>query len=152
MWKKYNELLLPWLNWHETNQLLSIKTCYWKIWHGAHMIITFPNLPKLHFGWTTSPLSWYSIWMHLKTLWERCPFWLKPLKKLTQICYEFVKKSRWKRKKSSSLIENKSNPIADMAETSDLKELLLLELECPVCTSTMIGTRLPQVMLISRKT
>ena len=38
-----------------------------------------------------------------------------------------------------------------MAERSDLKELLLLELECPVCTSSMIGRRLPQVMLVSRK-
>ena len=39
-----------------------------------------------------------------------------------------------------------------MAETSDLKELLLLELECPVCTSSMVGSRLPQVILICRKT
>jgi len=34
-----------------------------------------------------------------------------------------------------------------MAETSDLKELLLLELECPVCMMSMIGSRLPQVIL-----
>ena len=38
-----------------------------------------------------------------------------------------------------------------MGDTVDLKDLLLLELECPVCTSSMIGGRLPQVKLISRK-
>ena len=38
-----------------------------------------------------------------------------------------------------------------MGETVDLKDLLLLELECPVCTSSMIGGRLPQVKLISRR-
>ena len=59
-----------------------------------------------------------------------------------------VKKSKWKRKKSTL---SNSIAIATMAETSDLKELLLLELECPVCTSAMIGSRHPQVIVIARK-